>query len=228
MKKLQKMSKIDERFFLTDDVKYCKISLIKEVKRIKKKKEAIITTQSWVPIEEVFKSGIIKKENRYLKILKITPINYNLKSELEKQAILNSYKIFLKTCNFNIQILIQSSKENLEKNILQIQKNIQKKENKYLKKLSENYIEYINKINLNKRSSSKNFYLIISKEITKEKEYNESFEIIKNDLKEKYFKIKECLSRCGNSVIEINTKEEALNIINSFINTRKEINKKED
>ena len=164
-------------------------------------------------------------------MLKVTPINYNLKSDLEKQAILNSYKIFLKTCNFDIQILIQSSKENLEKSTFNIQKNIQKKENKYLEKIAENYIEYINQINASKKSSSKNFFIIISKKILKEQEYNESFEIIKNDLKEKYFKIKECLSRCGNSVFDVNTKEESLKIINSFFNTRKELilknNKKE-
>ena len=186
------------------------------------------TTQSWIPIEEILENGIIKTKSKYIKILKVTPINYNLKSDLEKQAILNSYKIFLKTCNFDIQILIQSSKENLEKNIFTIQKNIQKKENKYLEKISENYIEYINQINLNKKSSSKNFYIIISKKKSKEQEYNESFEIIKNDLREKYFKIKECLSRCGNSVYEINNKEEILKIINSFFNTRKEMNLKND
>ena len=118
--------------------------------------------------------------------------------------------------------------ENLEKNIFNIKKSIQKKENKYLEKISENYIEYINKINSSKKSSSKNFYIIISKKISKEQEYNESFEIIKNDLKEKYFKIKECLSRCGNSVKEINTKEETLEIINSFFNTRREINNKKE
>ena len=194
------------------------------MKKIKKE----YSTQDWLPIEEIQTNGIIKTKNKYLKILKITPINYSLKSDLEKQAILNSYKIFLKTCNFNIQILIQSCKENLEKNILNVQKNIQKKENKYLKKLSEDYIEYINKINSNKKSSSKNFYIIISKKISKEQDYNESFEMIKNDLKEKYFKIKECLARCGNQVIEINTKEESIKIINSFLNSRKEINLKKE
>ncbi len=190
---------------------------MKEIKQIE-------STQNWIPIEKILKNGIIKTKNKYIKILKVMPINYSLKSDLEKQAILNSYKIFFKTCNFNIQILIQSSKANLEKNILNIQKNIQKKENKNLKKLSEDYIEYINKINSNKKSSSKNFFIIISKEISKEQEYNESFEIIKNELKERYFKIKECLSRCGNTVFEINTKEECLKIINSFLNTRKELN----
>ena len=43
-------------------------------------------------------------------ILKIKPINYNLKSNLEKESILNSYKLFLKSFNFNIQIIIKSQK----------------------------------------------------------------------------------------------------------------------
>ena len=166
------------------------------------------------------------KNNKYIKILKIIPINYNLKSDLEKEAILNSYKIFLKTCNFNIQILIQSSKENLDKNILNIQKNIQKKENKFLKNISNEYIKYIQNMNLTKKSSSKNFYIILSNEKLKGIDYNQSFEIIKNDLKEKYFKIKDCLSRCGNSVIEINSKNEIIKILYSFLNTRKLINRK--
>ena len=188
------------------------------MKKINKK----ASTQDWIPIEKILNNGIIKTNTKFIKILKVQPINYNLKSDLEKQAILNSYKIFLKTCNFDIQILIQSSKENLEKNIFKIRKNIQKKENKYLEKISENYIEYINSINLDKKSSSKNFFIIVSKETSTEPENNNYFEIIQNDLKEKYFKIKECLSRCGNSVFEINTKEEILKIINSFLNTRKE------
>lgn len=191
---------------------------------MKKVKEQ--STQNWLPIEEIFNNGIVRINKNYIKILKVTPINYNLKSDLEKQAILNSYQIFLKTCNFDIQILVQSSKEYLEKNIFNIKKNLQKKENKYLEKISQDYIEYINKINTSKKSSSKNFYIIISKKISEEQEYNETFEIIKNDLKEKYFKIKECLSRCGNSVFEVDTKEECLKIIDSFLNTRKELNLK--
>ena len=193
------------------------------MKNIKEK-----TLQQWIPIDYILENGIIKlKNNKYIKILKIIPINYNLKSDLEKAAILNSYKTFLKTCPFHIQILIQSSKENLEKNIFNIQKNIQKKENKKLKKIANKYIEYINKINSNKKSSSKNFFLIISNEISKNQENIESIEIIKNDLKEKYFKVKECLYRCGNSVIEINTKEETIKILKTFFNARKNnINKK--
>ena len=183
--------------------------------------------QQWIPIEEIYDNGIIKlKNNKYIKILKIIPINYNLKSDLEKESILNSYKIFLKTCNFDIQILIQSNKEDLNSHILKIQKNINKKENKYLKKISQNYIEYINQLNFTKKSSSKIFYIIISNKLNKKNNFIESEEIVKNDLKEKYFKIKECLSRCGNSVTEISNKKEINNIFYSFLNTRKNMNNK--
>ena len=88
-----------------------------------------LTLQKWLPIKEINKEGVVKlKNNKLIKIIKVNPINYNLKSNLEKESILNSYKIFLKTCNFNIQILIQSNKVDLTQNILNIQKNIQEKQ----------------------------------------------------------------------------------------------------
>ena len=46
-----------------------------------------------------------------------------------------------------------------------------------------------------------------------------------NDLKEKYFKIKECLSRCGNGVTEITNKEEVVKLFFSFLNAKKNSNK---
>ena len=184
-----------------------------------------ITVQQWLPIEKIYNNGIVKlKKNKFIKILKINPINYNLKSDLEKSAILNSYKIFLKTCNFNIQILIQSNRENLKNHISLINKNIQKKENNYLKNISDNYINYLNNLNLLNKASTKDFYLIINYE-NKTREKIELNDLIENNLKEKYFKIKDCLLRCGNEVSEINNSNEIINIDNSFLNTRK-INKK--
>ena len=182
------------------------------------------STQEWIAIKNIYSDGIIElNEGSYLKILEVVPINYNLKSDLEKEAILNSYKLFFKTCNFNIQILIQSNKEDLTHHISKIRKNISKKENKYLKNLAENYINYISQININKKSASKKFYIIIKNNYRNKKEIN--LEIIKQELNEKYLKIKECLSRCGNNVIVIDEKEEILKIFFSFLNTKKYLNK---
>ena len=176
----------------------------------------INSTQNWIPVQRFYNNGIIKLKNgEFIKILKILPINYDLKSEFEKKSILNSYKIFLKSCDFEIQIIIQSNKEDISENINKIKK-IQKIEkslnNKFIVNISDKYIQFIKEKNKEKLSSSKNFYILIKSH--KNKENNE--ENIIKELKEKYFKIKDSLSRCGNSIFEIKDKKEAEKIFNSF------------
>ena len=175
----------------------------------------INSVQNWIYIKEIYNNGIIKlKNDSYVKILKILPINFNLKTDFEKEQILNSYKIFLKTCNFDIQILIQSKKEDLSEHIENIQKISQREKNKIIKKYSQNYVEFIKEKNNKNKSASKNIYLII-KNNTENLEEN-----IIQELNEKYFKIKDCLIRCGNVALECN-KEEIKNILFSFFNLKK-------
>ena len=113
-----------------------------------KNTKKIESVQNWLPFQEILDNGIIKiDENNFIKIINISPINFNLKSELEKEAILNSYKIFLKTCNFNFQILIESNKENLSNHILNIQENLIQ-ENENISEISKKYISYIKNLKI--------------------------------------------------------------------------------
>lgn len=89
------MKEFDIRILLTiyskaNKIIYSKIN--KEMVNI-----VIHSIQKWIPFEEILDNGVIKlKNNYYIMIIKVKPINYNLKTDLEKEAILNSYKIFLK------------------------------------------------------------------------------------------------------------------------------------
>lgn len=175
----------------------------------------IKSIQKWIPIESILDKGIIKiRKNKYVKILKILPINFNLKTQLEKESILNSYKIFLKTCSFDMQILIQSKKEDLDDHIENIQKISQKDDNKIIKEYSKEYLKFIKEKNNKNKSASKNIYLIIKNNTDNLEENNIQ------ELNEKYFKIRDCLIRCGNNVFECN-KEEIKNILFSFLNLKK-------
>lgn len=177
------------------------------------------STGDWLPFENIYDSGLIFYKNSFLKILKINPINYDLKSNLEKEAILKSYKDFLKTCDFDIQILIQSKKEDVSKMISQI-KNV-KESNSKITEIKENYISYITKLNQEKNSSSKNFYIVVQKKVDilnkagleLANEESNAYEY----LNECYFKIKETLTKCGNTVVDIATKNEIIDIFNAFI-----------
>lgn len=95
----------------------------KEWRKIKVK-----SIQQWMPFDEILDNGIIRlKENKYIKIIEVEPINYNLKSNFEKEAILNSFKSFLKTCQFDMQIIIKSKKENLIQHINSMKKKSRKR-----------------------------------------------------------------------------------------------------
>ena len=156
------------------------------------------------------------KNNSYIKIIEVKPINYNLKSNLEKEAILNSYKTFLKTCSFDIQIIVQSNKEDLSKNISIINNNLKSEKIKLIQ-IANNYIEYIKYLNKKKESSKKKFFILIKNSNIKKQIDNNENRII-NELNEKYFKIKESLILCGNDVINIDRPEEIVEILKSFIN----------
>lgn len=177
------------------------------------------TVQEWLPFEKILNNGIIQlKDKTYIKIIKISPINFNLKSELEQEAILNSYKIFLKTCNFNFQILIQSNKEDISKNIQNINDNLIY-EKKFIQEISKKYIQYLKNLNHNKKSSTKNFYIIL-KYKNKNKELVNIEDYATEELNDKYFKIKDCLSRCGNIITDYNEKKQVISILFSFLNSR--------
>ena len=106
---------------------------------------------------------------------------------------------------------------------MKIKEEQKNEENKKISKIYQDYIEYINNLNNENKSSSKNFYILIKYINEKNTEEN----IINNILNEKYFKIKECLSRCGNNVSDISNKDEIKSIFNSFYNCRKNTMKQE-
>ena len=71
---------------------------------------------------------------------------------------MEAYKLFLRTCNFDIQILIQSKKENIEDIISEIVFENDDQINNIKKK----YISYIKDLNSNKKLLSKNFFILIN------------------------------------------------------------------
>ena len=171
-----------------------------------------ITTKDWIPFDKVLENGLIVSKNKYIKLIKIIPINYDLKSNLEKEAILNSYKLFLKTCDFNIQILIQSKKESLSKMFNNLKAISKKEENETIREICEKHIQYIKRKTEENKASSKNFYIVILYENTENRDESHSTTY----LNECYFKIKETLTRCGNLVYDCNIKEDVQKILSTF------------
>lgn len=127
--------------------------------------------------------------NKLLCVLKVEPINFNLKSQAEQNIILESYKTFLKQCNFDFQIYVQTQKTNAEKHILEIRKCI--KYESQIAEMAEDYINLIKEISERKGSISRKFFIIFE-----EKEDDSKISIVIDGLK-----------ACGNLVSKCNKEE---------------------
>lgn len=89
----------------------------------------------------------------------------------------------------------------------------------------QKYSEFIKSKNEENKSASKNFYIIIKYNIDTSKKEIEEKNIVENIainyLNEAFFKVKEALSRCGNIIYDVNSKNETEEILNSFFNPPK-------
>ena len=144
--------------------------------------------KDWFPIKSIKENTIYLKNGKSINLFKIEPINFKLKSDLEQIAILEAYKHFLKLCNFNMQIIIQTDNIDLEKHFLKIEKF--KKENSELSDMAEDYKKLIKNIAKERESISRKFYIAVQ-----------------NTSKNLKDKIINGLSNLGNNACECSKKE---------------------
>ncbi len=170
--------------------------------------------KSWFLIKKI-ENGIIELKNGKLcKLLEVYPVNFSLKSKSEQESILYQYKNFLSVCDFDIQILVQSKKGNLDNHISVIEENIKKEKSLETKKLMQEYINMIKKESL-KNAISKKFFIIFFV-VQDKKGYKEHCIL---ELNEKALKIKETLDKCGNYVKDFDEdNKELINMIYTYLN----------
>lgn len=200
--------------------------------REKKSSESPVfqTTQRWVPVEEI-KDGVVKlKTGGYLKIIEITPVNFKLKSLHEQKAILMAYKSFLKACPFDMQIVVQSRRADTSPHTGRIKQFYGKETNSKVKEMMLDYINLVQNMSLRRKSISRRFFIIITYKPPADTVLkNVKYEDIIQDLHDKALKVKEYISKCGNSVVEYSQHSlrgtpqedsEILNILYTYLNKR--------
>ncbi len=136
----------------------------------------------WIPITDI-SDQITLKSGIKLKMLEVKPINFSLKSDAEQISILESYKRFLKQCNFEMQIIVQACKSDVESHVQNVQK--YSFGNTKLEAISKNYINLINSIIENKKSIVRRFFIILK---------------VDKNISENIERIISGLSNCGNEV----------------------------
>ncbi|MBI4119754.1 MAG: ATP-binding protein [Parcubacteria group bacterium] len=77
-------------------------------------KKPSLPTQELVDIQDIKDDVVILKNGGLRRVLLVTGINFDLKSEEEKNAILGAYQNFINSLDFSLQIVIHTRKLNIE------------------------------------------------------------------------------------------------------------------
>lgn len=95
-------------------------------------------------------------------VLIISSINFGLKSDDEKMAILDAYRNFLNSLDFTLQIFIRSVRLDIKPYIKTLEERLIDQNNDLLKIQIKEYIEFIKFFTENNDVMTKNFFVVVS------------------------------------------------------------------
>ncbi len=118
-------------------------------------------TQRFLPIAEIRDDTVVLKNGGLRAILQVQALNFNLKSETEQQGIIAGFESFLNTLTFPIQIVVRSTRMNIDPYITRLRAMAETQKNELLKEQTLAYADFVGKIVEIAEIMQKKFYVVI-------------------------------------------------------------------
>jgi hypothetical protein len=131
-------------------------------RRNKMAKSTAPSTQEHLPIAGIQDGVILMTDGSIRVVLKLEPINFDLKSENEQNAIIYGYQGFLNSLDFPIQFIIQSKQLDLERYLIKLKESHKNTTNDLLRIQIEDYVGFVRRLISVANIMSKRFYAVIS------------------------------------------------------------------
>lgn len=126
-----------------------------------RKKNAAASVQRFLPVAEVRNDTILLKNGGIRAVLAVEAMNFNLKSETEQQGIIAGYGSFVNTLTFPLQIVIRSSRTNIDDYLETVRLEGEKNTNTLLKNQTLSYVAFMQKLLDVADIMQKRFYVIV-------------------------------------------------------------------
>lgn len=120
-----------------------------------------ISTQRYLPFSEIRDNILIMKDWSARLVLRCSTINFLLKSMEEQDSIIISYQRFLNSLEFPVQIIVRSTKLDIDSYISELNGLAVNHVNEKLQSQTYDYIEYLKKLIEVAQIMKKEFYLVV-------------------------------------------------------------------
>ena len=126
-----------------------------------------LSTQQFVEVREI-KNGVVHLKNgSNCRVLMVSGINFDLKSEEEQENILATFQHFLNTLDFSVQFFIHSRKVNIERYLRFVEERRMKEESELLQVQIDDYIQFVRSFVEENPIITKSFFAVVSYAATK-------------------------------------------------------------
>jgi len=118
-------------------------------------------TQEFVPLKEVRDGIVILKDGSMRAIIMASSLNFALKSEDERTAILLQFQNFLNSLDFSVQISIQSRRLDIRPYLALLEEREKEQLTDLMKIQTQEYIEFVRKFTDDTNIMTKTFFVVI-------------------------------------------------------------------
>ncbi len=129
--------------------------------KTQKKQVSDLSTTRHLPFSQIKENIIFMKDDSARVIMKCSTINFLLKNTEEQDSIIISFQRFLNSLHFPIQILVRSTKLDIDGYLGKLNNKAVQQKNPLLQNQTYEYIEYLKKLIEVAQIMKKEFYIII-------------------------------------------------------------------
>lgn len=114
-----------------------------------------------IDIKGVQDGILLLPRNQYRAVLQISSINFELKSEAEQDALIDTYQSFLNSLATPLQIVVRIREMDMDKYLADFNARLKAEKEKIYRYQIENYTEFVKSLITTNKILSRHFYVII-------------------------------------------------------------------
>lgn len=178
-----------------------------------RKSKVKTSSRKQIGIKSVQDGILILPNNQYRAILEVSSVNFELKSEDEQDAIIDTYESFLNSVGSSLQILIRTREIDMDKYLSDLGERLENEaEQVYVDQL-KNYEEFIKSLIQTNKILTRKFYVIVPYQNTGKPD----FDLIKEHLGLTVDIVAKGMNRLGMQARQLSSIE-TLDLFYSFYN----------
>lgn len=119
------------------------------------------SARAQIDIKGVKDGVLILAHGHYRKVLQVSPVNFELKSEDEQDALIDTYESFLNSVGSPLQILIRTREIDMDKYLAELSERLEGETEAIYKTQLKNYDEFIRSLITTNKILTRHFYVIV-------------------------------------------------------------------